>query len=266
MMMTGAYGQLLDNDTLYISEVSGEPGEQVIISVDIKTSEEYAGWQVPIIFGTGTSPVVCDSVNFDGSIMTDTTFRPEGWDFIAPFVNNNEWGNVQTCGVAGVIWLSPPTQNLPAGTYHIMDLYFTIDDTASVQTIVLDTMGAAWYPGGPVNHYIVVVPPGYSRTTHVEQGAIHITGYGVDEEISKDVRAFTLSPSVVRAGEMITIRSTHDESLPLLVVDATGRVVDRIKVAPRSFVSYKTGALESGVFFITNEQDRIQSAEKVVIY
>lgn len=127
-------------------------------------------------------------------------------------------------------------------------------------------MGAAWYAGGPVNHYLVAVPPGYSRITHVEQGAIHITGYGVEEEISRDTHTFTVSPSVIRAGEVLTIRSDENASIPLLVIDATGRVADRILVSPNGVVSYETRSLGSGVFFITREQGGIQMAEKVVVY
>lgn len=269
-----ARAQLLDNDTLYIGSVSGSPGDTVVVSVDIVTSELYAGWQIPIVFGYGNSPFIADSIDLEGSIMTDTTFRPGGWDFIAPFLNNNQWDNVQTCGVAGIIWLSPPVQDLLPGFYHVMNLVFFIDDTASAQTIPLDTLGASWYPGGPVNHYLVVVPPGYSRYTHVVQGSIEVVIPAVDDNDEHDImtaNTLTVYPSIVQRGSSVRINYSGTQNLPghITLCDAAGRKIYDIfsgrSESGKVELDYKINNIPTGVYFIVVDNGAQITGEKLII-
>lgn len=268
-----AGAQLLDDDTLFIGDVSGQPGEQIFLDVTIKNSVDYAGWQIPIRFGNGNAPVVCDSVSLIGSIMTDTTFRPGGWDFIAPHVNNNEWNGVQTCGVAGIVWMTPPAQDLPPGDYEVMRLFFTISDTASTQTIPLDTVTTPWYDGGPPISYLVVVPPGYSRITHVAQGAIHIES-GCAEDYKQKVKQSLLrvAPSIVRTGARILIAFTGAAaggSTSISLYDASGRCVDRVYrgVLQDSEVlfQYVCPPVARGVYFIVAQEGGASYSRKIVV-
>jgi 3D (Asp-Asp-Asp) domain-containing protein len=273
VVVNSATAQLLDNDTLYIGNAIGSPGDTVVVSIDIVTSEPYAGWQVPINFGDGDTPLFADSMDFEGSIMTDTTFRPGGWDFIAPFVNNNEWDNVQTCGVAGIVWISPPTQDLPAGSYHIMNLIFFIDDTASAQTILLDTLGSAWYAGGPVNHYIVVIPPGHSRYTHVVRGSVEIVATGVDENQEQGISnaVFTVYPSVVARGSRVCIDYMDSESkyCQIALFNAAGRKISNIYSGNPEIVKieldHKIKSIPSGIYFIVADTGDKISGRKLII-
>lgn len=268
-----ANAQLLDNDTLYIGSAVGSPGDTVYVPVDIATSEPYSGWQVPIVFGYGDSPLIADSIDLDGSIMTDTTFRPGGWDFIAPFLNNNAWDNVQTCGIAGIVWISPPVQDLPAGHYHVMDLVFYIDDSASAQTIPLDTLGSSWYAGGPVNHYIVVVPPGYSRYTHVVQGEVEIVIPGVAENEKQvgEIENFTVYPSVVTRGSVVHIdyMNSKDELCRIGLFDATGRKISDIAEMSSGYdlveLDFSTGNIPAGIYFIIADTGYRISGKKLII-
>ena len=265
--------QLLDNDTLYIGNAIGSPGDTVAVSIDIVTSVPYAGWQVPIVFGYGNTPLFADSMDFEGSIMTDTTFRPGGWDFIAPFVNNNGWDNVQTCGVAGIVWISPPTQELLPGFYHIMDLIFYIDDTASAQIISLDTLGATWYSGGPVNHYLIVIPPGYSRYTHVIQGSVEINVPAIEENHEHDITdtKFAIRPSIAGHGSMVHIDYTdsHGKPCQIALFDAAGRKISDLfnsfsETGKISF-DYKIGSIPPGVYFIIADTGDKILGRKLVI-
>lgn len=265
--------QLLENDTLYIGDVIGHPGEQVFLDVTIKSSVDYAGWQIPIVFGHGDSPVFCDSVSLVGSIMADTIFRPGGWDFVAPHVNNNEWNNIQTCGVAGIVWMTPPTQDLPPGDYQIMRLFFTISDTASTQTIVLDTVTAAWYDGGPPISYLIVVPPGYSRITHVVKGAIHIVSGCTEEKTQcRGSIKFEVQPTIIQPGAQVTISHTgavSGKGSTFILYDASGRHVAMLYQGSHrereTTFNYVFPSIARGVYFIVVQEGSSCLSRKVVV-
>lgn len=249
---------LLDNDTLYIGSVSGGPGEQVVVPLYISTSLDYQGWQIPVKFGDGNSPIYCDSVSVAGTFM-------ENWWFLSPFVNNAEWDNVQTCGIAGVYQMTGGS--FPAGYYLVMNLFFTIDSNAPAQTVVLDTTSASWYAGGPMNSYMVTVG-GSSYITHVVQGSVNIMPVGVKENTGNiKVGRFNVYPTVVARGSdiLMTLEGQTFGTAVLSIFDVSGREVAHINGPHSNRLSYNTGELQRGVYyFVLETAGRIQSRKIVV--
>lgn len=255
---SGLFAQsLLENDTLYIGNVTGSAGQQVMVPVYIKTTASYQGWQIPINFGFGQSPVYCDSVSTSGTVM-------ETWAFQAPFTNNNEWDNVQTCGIAGLVNFMGGS--IPAGYYQVMKMFFTIDGGASAQTIPLDTTTSRWYDGGPPNSYIVTVG-GVSYITHVVQGYIEIEAQGLEENrLVKSNVDFTVYPTIARQGDnMIFSCAAHGyQHGSYRVYDVAGRSIACIPLS-KNRVCYSTKDLTPGVYYVTLDIDEQRVTEKIII-
>lgn len=254
--------QLLDNDTLYIGSASGLGGEQVQIDCYIRTTQNYQGWQMPFRFGNGSSPVWCDSVSMMGTIM-------ENWWFTAPFVNNNEWGGMQSCGVAGIVSMSGGS--IPPGYYLALKLFFTIDSGASAGSISIDTTKSSWTPGGPSLGYVVVVG-GNSYITHVVQGSITVIAPNVDEEISNRITTtFDVYPTIARAGDDIVINyaGSVNSSCRISIFDAAGRKVENIKgiyYQGEIRAEFNTSSLRRGVYFAVIDGEDDANAKKIIIY
>jgi len=259
LISNGLIGQsLLDSDTLFIGNVAGDPGQQVILSLYVKNAVDYQGWQMPVKFGDGSSELYCDSVSFVGTVM-------ENWWFTAPFTNNNEWGVMQSAGAAGVVDLFGAV--LPSGFHLAMNLFFTIDAGAAGATIPVDTTRCSWYAGGPVNAY-VVTHSGMSYITHVIAGSITINTVGIEEH--KDdlsTTAFDVYPSIIANGADIILSSN---ALPgtiknIRIFDAMGRVVEVIQEISGTSLSYNTRKLRPGVYFIAPQNCDQTMTRKIII-
>lgn len=260
LMSSGLHGQnLLDNDTLFIGNVAGDPGEQVVLPLYMKNSVSYQGWQIPVKFGDGSSEIYCDSVSFVGTVM-------ESWWFTAPFINNNEWGGMQSAGAAGIVDLYGAV--LPPGLHLAMNLFFTIDPGAAATTIPVDTTRCSWYAGGPENSYIVTYN-GMSYITHVITGSITINTVGIEEYNSDDlIPAFDIHPSVIARGADINMSFTNPPGSikEIRILDAMGRVVDAIIEISGTSLSYNTRDLKSGVYFIKPVDCGQNLTRKVVVH
>jgi hypothetical protein len=246
---------LLEDDTLYIGDAVGSKGEQVVVPVYIKTSVDYQGWQIPVKFGSGATPVFCDSVSLQNSCMNH---YPHEWDFKAAFKNNNQWSGVQTCGVAGVADLYPPYEPLPPGYWHVMDLCFTIDSSAVDQEIGLDTTTCSWYNGGPLNAYIVSVNA-QSYVTVVVPGKITVLNTSVKENAAVGIdRELIIYPTVISPGAEITARIANPgyKKIVFKIADVTGRVVGRHSYQPTGSTSRCTmimSGLSRGIYMMIAE-------------
>lgn len=251
----------LDNDTLYIGEATGYPGQEIMIRVDIHSTENYQGWQIPLKFGNGSSPVYCDSVSFVGTIMED-------WWFTAPLVNNNQWDGVQTCGAAGVV--SMYAGSIPPGDYLAMKIFFTISDTANPQTITIDTTTASWYAGGPLLDYIVVVGA-QSYQTHVVQGSVIIPAGVKEDEIETIEPSLDIYPTIIQSGSAIkiTYASSEKSSTRITLFDAAGRRIHTIYHGvpeQRNIdMSYTTRDIPGGIYFVVIEEEGRAVGKKIII-
>jgi hypothetical protein len=249
---------LLPNDTLYIGSATAAANENFIIPVYIRTSQNYQGWQIPLNFGNGTTPVVCDSVTTTGTVM-------ESWVFQAPFTNNNQWDNVQNCGIAGIIdWTGG---SMAPGYYLALNVHFTVNGSPAIGTYQIDTTRASWYAGGPQNAYVVTVG-GSSYKTHVVQGEINIVPVGIEEH--SDGRAdvsFEVYPTVLTAGQEVQIRyAVLDRSEQVIsVYDGCGRSVTSLHCDMNGQVRLNTSCMQSGVYFVVAGKGGEQTAKKIVI-
>jgi len=258
------FGQnVLTNDTLYIGCASGHPGEQVVVPIHIKISGVYQGWQIPLRFGDGTSPLHCDSVSIANSCMSSI---PHEWDFIAPFMNNNEWNNAQRCGIAGVVDMAPPYEWLPPGGYVVMDLYFTIAAGAQPQVITLDTATSAWYNGGPQNAY--AISQNYQSWLNiVKSGSVEILATGIaDHGAGNQARGFMLFPSHVSEGQALTLAFSNDvdDAASISVLDASGRVCQRL-IREKTVMRINTNGLPSGAYFVVVLTGHGREAAKFIV-
>ena len=258
-----AHGQnILDNDTLYIETVTSGAGQSVELPIYIKTTEYYQGWTIPISFGRGNSPLVCDSVSLEGTIM-------ESWAWTSTFVNNNQWDNVQTCGATGVyVWFG---DSLDPGYYLALRLFFTIHDTASPQEIRIDTTTCSFAQGGQQNSYLVVVHL-ESWLTPIIAGAIVIPGPGVNEnDHIAAVASMNVYPNVVSAGSRVHLDFVSPDRSPISIelYDLTGRKVDYIYHGATEQASlnieYSIPDLSPGVYYIVTKTDRGTTSAKLIV-
>ncbi|MBN2621189.1 T9SS type A sorting domain-containing protein [candidate division WOR-3 bacterium] len=247
---------VLDDDTLFIGSATGTANEQVIIPVFLSTTHNIQGWQIPIRFGGGTTPAYCDSVSTVGTVM-------ENWVFQAPLTNNNEWNNIQACGIAGLKdWTGGA---IDPGYHHVMDLYFTINANPQAGTYVLDTTRTSWYQGGPIIAYMITVG-NVSYITHVVSGELTITPFGIREGSDDQACGLQVYPTVARVGEQIKVRYSATKPLAMCVYDATGRIVARFTADPGAYTAFKTNGLCSGVYFVTTDEIGLRSATKIILY
>lgn len=258
-----SFGQnILENDTLYIGTAQGTAGEQVEIPIYIRTNDYYQGWTIPIKFGDGDSPLICDSVSLVGTTM-------ETWAWTSKFVNNNEWDNVQTCGATGLyVWFG---DSLDPGYYLALRLFFTIPTGTPPQTIALDTTTCSFASGGQQNGYIVVVHT-QSWLTTVIPGSIVITLVGAEESNPEAPRALlAVTPSLASRGSSIRIRCEHMAGTLdyLSIHDAVGRIVDRIPIRTEEDglvdFHYPTARLSPGVYFMTSKVENLHHRTKFII-
>lgn len=171
------------DDTLIVGDnavVWVDPGDVCTLSVYMKNTKYYQGMQVPVEFFPYSADSAAlnlalelDSTAMQNSVMYDT---PDQWDFIAPFDNNYEWDNAVQGGVAGIVWISPPPESLPPGTWTVCEYHFRINSDARPQTIIVDSTAARWTSGGPLNRYIVTMG-GMSWKTATRPCTLSIGGH-----------------------------------------------------------------------------------------
>ena len=153
--------QTLENDTLIIGDNPVKwvgLGDTCTLSVYMKNSIQYQGWQIPVGFLPYTtdsaglhSSLVLDSVITANSVMLTT---PVPWMFRVFFDNNYEWDNAIQCGTAGVIHFTEP-YFLDPGTWTVFDIAFNIPENAAPQTVIIDSTYASWTAGGIKHHFSV---------------------------------------------------------------------------------------------------------------
>jgi hypothetical protein len=253
---------ILPNDTLYIGNASGTPGQHIMVPVYIRTTEYYQGWTLPFKFGNGTSPLVCDSVSFSGTIM-------ENWAWKSKFVNNNQWDGVQTCGATGIyVWAG---DSLLPGYYLALKLFFGIAGGAPQQTIPIDTTTCSFASGGQQNNFIVVVHTQSWRTI-VVPGSVTIGIVGNEEADKNPIGARgRICPNIVARGSAVMINTDGigTAQCAIRIFDAGGRMVDEIHCGAQSWnehkILYSTGKLASGVHFLVIADEGQISKEKFII-
>jgi hypothetical protein len=257
--------QILVNDSIIIGNATGSAGQTVTIPIYSRNTVPYQGWTMPIKFGSATSPVSIDSLSLVNSCM----MVPFEWDFIAPFENNNLWGETRTCGVAGVVkFMGGDT--LPPGYHLVMNMFIKIAAGASSQMISIDTTTCSWTSTGPLQSLCLVYRGG-SYICRVKPGSIYIPPVGVAEESGRKTATMQVFPTIVKSGGQLTVRCSYGKPgrVSINIADIAGREVcplydgcvnDGLNVYTRSVKD-----LASGVYFLVMTQDQTQWLEKFVI-
>jgi hypothetical protein len=257
--------QVLDNDSIIMGNATGSPGQTVVVPIYSLNTVPYQGWTLPIKFGSASSPVTIDSLSLANSCM----MVPFEWDFIAPFENNNLWGNTKTCGVAAVVaFMGGDT--LPPGYHLVMRLFIKIDAGASSQTILIDTTTCSWTSNGPLQSLCITYHSG-SYLCRVKPGSIIIPPVGVAEENGRKTASMQVFPTIMKSGGQLTVRCCH--SAPgranINITDIAGRkicpVYDGCVTAGLNVYTCSVKDLASGVYFVLMTQDQTRRLEKFVI-
>lgn len=248
-----ACGQILANDTLIIGNVIGSAGTQVAVPVYIKNTVPYQGWQIPIKIGSGAAPLNLDSMSLAGSCMMTVPYE---WWFIAPFKNNNQWGNVRACGVAAIIDMYTQDTLWP-GNWLVMKIYVTINPGTASQTFVIDTASCSWSNGGPLNS-LAITYRSSSYRCRVRPGSIFVPPIGVGESASRNVPdGFEIFPTVVKPGVPVNLRFAGrlTGAGEISVIDRSGRVVGRQPIRDATgntgIEAIATDGWARGVYFVT---------------
>ena len=120
---------VLDDDTVWVGNTSGLPGEQVIVPVTFANSVYLSGISLPLIFDDMLAKIdngiTCDSVSFIGSRVDYIGAKPVTID------------NINKTVLAGVIVISEPL--IPAGNGLMANLYFSIAPGAAPGIVPIDS-------------------------------------------------------------------------------------------------------------------------------
>jgi hypothetical protein len=258
------YGQnILDNDTLYIGNISASAGQRVELRVYLRTHHYFQGWTIPLSFGHGFSPVTCDSVSLAGTVM-------QQWAWTSKWTNNHNWGGVQTCGATGVYsWVG---DTMPPGYYLALRLFFTVHDTAHPQVIRIDTTTCSFSPTGPLNSYIFVYHT-QSWLTRVVSGSITILPINIDENnVGHTVPAIDLYPTVTRRGSSIRVRyeSAENAWAAIALYDQNGKRIaeyhqGNAAQADHGYDILLDRDLASGVYFLVFRTSKEIINRKIIV-
>ncbi len=112
-------------DTVYVADEMGYPGQKVAVDVTFKNDEELAGMSIGLMWTS--SDLYLDSVSYVGSRVADIGGK------VTTIDNAN-----QRVGL-GVL-VVPPDMQVPVGSGLWGTLFFSVDPSATPGVVVIDTM------------------------------------------------------------------------------------------------------------------------------
>jgi hypothetical protein len=115
-------------DTCRVVVSQDEKGNQAMASVTVFNDEELAAMTIPLSFGTGSSPIRCDSVRFRRT-------RVEEFDMKTQLVDTVR----QTVLIGLVADMSGQKPALAKGNGEVARIYFTFPKSAKFQDVFIDT-------------------------------------------------------------------------------------------------------------------------------
>ena len=115
-------------DTCRLLYLQEEKSEKAKLSVSLFNDEKLACINLPLRFGTGKTPIVCDSVSF-----ADT--RVEYFQLKLARIDTVN----QTVLIGLFAYFSDPKPPLAEGDGEVANLYFTLTEQANLEEIVIDT-------------------------------------------------------------------------------------------------------------------------------
>jgi|GEM_PF-2597355 len=139
-------------DTVWVSSVSGEAGQQVKVDITIRNSVAIGSVEVPLRLAG--SDFVIDSGSYGGGTFA-TAFLKQAT------INAAE-------KTVYFIAAHAPSNSVPSGTSHLGSLYVTLGAGAGNQVIAVDS---AFVPvGGNVYHVVSFATPGLQQILPVFRG------------------------------------------------------------------------------------------------
>ena len=152
-------------DTCRVIVSQDEKNNKAMVSVSVFNDEELAAMTIPFRFGSGTSPIRCDSVKFRGT-------RTEEFDMKTQLVDTTR----QTVLIGLVADMSGSKSPLAKGNGEVARIYFTLSKNAKFQDVMIDT---SWVK--PFNVLKFVTPdvksvyPVFDNSRGLIKGGIPIT-------------------------------------------------------------------------------------------
>lgn len=152
-------------DTCRVIVTQDQKTNKAMASVSVFNDEELAAMTIPFRFGSGTSPIRCDSVKFRGT-------RTEEFDMKTQLVDTTR----QTVLIGLVADMSGTKPPLAKGNGEVARIYFTLSKNAKFKDVLMDT---TWVK--PFNVLKFVTPdvksvfPVFDNSRGLIQGGIPIT-------------------------------------------------------------------------------------------
>lgn len=115
-------------DTCRVVVSQDEKGNQAMASVSIFNDEELAAMTIPLLFGTGTSPIRCDSVRFRRTRTEEFDMKTQSVDTVR-----------QTVLIGLVADMSGNKPPLAKGDGEVARIYFTLPKNTKFQDVFIDT-------------------------------------------------------------------------------------------------------------------------------
>ena len=115
-------------DTCRVIVSQDEKNNKAMVSVSVFNDEELAAMTIPFRFGSGTSPIRCDSVRFRRT-------RCEEFDMKTQLIDTTR----QTVLIGLVADMSGTKPPLAKGDGEVARVYFTLSKNAKFQDMMIDT-------------------------------------------------------------------------------------------------------------------------------
>jgi hypothetical protein len=115
-------------DTCRVVVVQDEKGNHAMASVSVFNDEPLAAMTIPLKFGTGTSPIHCDSVKFRRTRVEEFDMKTSLVDTIG-----------QTVLIGLVADMSGSKEPLAKGDGEVVRIYFTFPQNSKFQDVFIDT-------------------------------------------------------------------------------------------------------------------------------
>ncbi len=214
LSLAGDPDSVLVADTVWVGSASGEPGTHIMIPVTGKNTFPYGGMTVPLEYRlpNENSPVVCDSVNFNGC-------RTDYFEMKIANLRRDTSNHELVIGLMASMGGGAPP--LTPGTGLWAKIYFTINPGAQPCTVSIDS---TFFP--PINYLLVTDSAGMSEDTpqFVPGRIIVLLGSGIEtgkRESTGQVGGYKVRPNPFTSFTMIL----GHEGDAIALYDVSGRLV-----------------------------------------
>ncbi len=247
---------VLVSDTVWVGNASGEPGTHIMIPVSGKNTIYLGGMAVPLEYHlpNGNSPVVCDSVKFNGCRTENMSWK---------IVNLGRDSQYHELLIALLVGGEPYFE---PGTGDWAKIYYTIKSNATPCTVSIDS---TFFP--PSSTLAVADSLGYTYSPQYVPGRIIVLpGNGVQEASQgssiEDFRLDVLSPT--KGSLRLSYALTRAGAVNIVLYDVLGRRAQRITEGIKGTGRHEVGLnadLPAGVYFVHLKAEGKSANRKVIV-